>query len=97
MVGHVGGRESQAADNNLGEYQDRRNHDKIDCSNTIWILATNALDDTILDFCEKHDGIFNEDKIHKSTLVRQLTRQLQEVFLQKFDVSILPTWQSFPS
>ncbi|KAK4889331.1 hypothetical protein LTR27_011868 [Elasticomyces elasticus] len=36
-----------------GEYQDRRSLDKIDCSKTIWILATNAHDAIIKDFSAK--------------------------------------------
>lgn len=36
-----------------GKYTDRRNRQPVDCSKTIWIMATNALDDTILDFCDE--------------------------------------------
>ncbi|VBB73884.1 Putative protein of unknown function [Podospora comata] len=37
-----------------GLYLDRRNQQSVDCSKTIWILATNAFDDTILSFCKTH-------------------------------------------
>ncbi|KAM5350229.1 hypothetical protein ACJ41O_006734 [Fusarium nematophilum] len=71
-----------------GEYQDRRSLEKVDCSNTIWILATNALDTKILDFCEENDGIFNCDEAEKKKLAKQLSRQLQEGFLRHFDAPV---------
>ncbi|KAK4197306.1 P-loop containing nucleoside triphosphate hydrolase protein [Triangularia verruculosa] len=37
-----------------GLHLDRRNLKLVDCSKTIWILATNAFDDTILSFCKTH-------------------------------------------
>ncbi|KAK0704276.1 P-loop containing nucleoside triphosphate hydrolase protein [Apiosordaria backusii] len=37
-----------------GLHLDRRNLKLIDCSKTIWILATNAFDDHILSFCKTH-------------------------------------------
>ncbi|KAJ2897400.1 hypothetical protein MKZ38_004701 [Zalerion maritima] len=51
-----------------GEYQDRRNLDKIDCSKTIWILATNALDATIQDFCSTHKVIFADAGVEDKAL-----------------------------
>ncbi|KAI0393190.1 P-loop containing nucleoside triphosphate hydrolase protein [Xylariaceae sp. FL0594] len=42
-----------------GEYYDRRTSNKVSCSKTIWILATNIFDDYILDFCAQHRaGLF---------------------------------------
>ncbi|KAJ9158282.1 ATPase, aaa-2 [Coniochaeta hoffmannii] len=43
-----------------GEYQDRRSLATIDCSRTIWILATNALDDTIIQFCGANPAILQQ-------------------------------------
>ncbi|KAK0669289.1 P-loop containing nucleoside triphosphate hydrolase protein [Cercophora samala] len=37
-----------------GVHVDRRNMKLVDCSKTIWILATNAFDDTIHTFCKSH-------------------------------------------
>ncbi|KAK1241437.1 hypothetical protein MKX08_001411 [Trichoderma sp. CBMAI-0020] len=71
-----------------GEYQDRRNGDKIDCSKTIWILATNALDNTILDFCRDNDAITGDDGDEKSRQVRKLSQQLRESFLQQFGAPV---------
>ncbi|KAL7925147.1 P-loop containing nucleoside triphosphate hydrolase protein [Trichoderma austrokoningii] len=71
-----------------GEYQDRRNGDKINCSKTIWILATNALDNTILDFCEDNDAITGDDGDEKSRQVRKLSQQLRESFLQQFGAPV---------
>ncbi|KAL6904371.1 P-loop containing nucleoside triphosphate hydrolase protein [Trichoderma evansii] len=67
-----------------GEYRDRRNGKKIDCSKTIWILATNALDNIILDFYKKNDTIAGDDGNERSRLVRELSQQLRENSLQKF-------------
>jgi hypothetical protein len=70
-----------------GEYEDRRHGNKIDCSNTIWIMATNALDDTILDFYKDNDAIAGDDGDERYRLVRKLSKQLQEGFLQQFGAS----------
>ncbi|EHK17444.1 uncharacterized protein TRIVIDRAFT_160288 [Trichoderma virens Gv29-8] len=67
-----------------GEYRDRRNGDKINCLNTIWIMATNALDDAILEFYDHNEGIAGDDMEEKSRLLRKLSQQLQEGFLQQF-------------
>jgi ATP-dependent Clp protease ATP-binding subunit ClpA len=73
---------------NLGEYQDRRNLKKIDCSKTIWILATNALDDKIRNFCQANGETFwnNEDEAEQTRLMKALTKELKEDFLNKFQV-----------
>jgi len=74
----------------LGEYQDRRNLAKIDCSKTIWILATNALDTTIQGFCaSNHTELFvNDDESHKMQLMKRLSKEIKQDFLSKFDVSV---------
>lgn len=79
-----------SADNSIGEYQDRRHLTKIDCSKTIWILATNALDATIQDFCKlHHKPIFvDDDQAEKLRLMNHLSKELKEDFLSKFDVSL---------
>ncbi|KAK5988275.1 ATP-dependent Clp protease ATP-binding subunit ClpC-like protein [Cladobotryum mycophilum] len=71
-----------------GEYQDRRNGEKINCSNTIWILATNALDNTILEFYDKNSAMAGDDDTEKSRLVKKLSQRLQEEFLQTFDAPV---------
>lgn len=72
-----------------GEYQDRRNLKKIDCSKTIWILATNALDRRIRDFCKVNEAVlFDDDEVeNKTRLMKELDRDLKNDFLAKFDVS----------
>jgi hypothetical protein len=77
------------ADSLTGEYQDRRHLTKVDCSKTIWILATNALDTTIQNFCKLHDKpIFvDDDHGEKLRLMKQLSKELKEDFLSKFSVS----------
>ncbi|KAH6608629.1 hypothetical protein Trco_001975 [Trichoderma cornu-damae] len=67
-----------------GEYRDRRNGDKVNCSKTIWIMATNALDETILDFYEQNHDLAGEDEDERSRLARKLSQQLREGFLQQF-------------
>ncbi|KAH0526519.1 hypothetical protein TsFJ059_009823 [Trichoderma semiorbis] len=71
-----------------GEYRDRRTGDKINCSNTIWIMATNALDDTILDFYDQNDAIAGDDADERTRLLRKLGQQLQERFLQIFGAPV---------
>ncbi|KAL7935361.1 P-loop containing nucleoside triphosphate hydrolase protein [Trichoderma chlorosporum] len=71
-----------------GEYRDRRTGDKVNCSNTIWIMATNALDDTILDFYDQNNAITGDDADERSRLLRKLCEQLQEKFLQQFGAPV---------
>ncbi|KAL7786205.1 P-loop containing nucleoside triphosphate hydrolase protein [Trichoderma ceciliae] len=71
-----------------GEYRDRRNGDKINCSNTIWIMAINALDNTILEFYEKNDALAGDNEGERSRLVRKLSGRLQEDFLQQFGAPV---------
>lgn len=81
----------------LGEYQDRRHLTKIDCSKTIWILATNALDTIIQTFCAlNHQTIFLNDT-HSEKLMKKLSRELKEGFLTKFDVSPFLNILPFPA
>jgi ATP-dependent Clp protease ATP-binding subunit ClpA len=76
-----------------GEYQDRRksNDNKIDCSQTIWILATNALDPTISAFCQQNEqAIFHdEDETKKEELMKSLAKELRADSLNCFGVSPL--------
>ena len=74
------------ADENLGEYQDRRDLSKVDCSNTIWILATNALDDTIKDFCQRNPDIFSKEGTEREVLAKDLSKTMRTIFLRKFGV-----------
>jgi hypothetical protein len=63
----------------------------VDCSKTIWILATNAVDDTILSFCAEHRDItFNDDReSEKLYLIVQWSKQIKGEFLDILDVSVL--------
>ncbi|KAK7402960.1 hypothetical protein QQX98_011270 [Neonectria punicea] len=70
------------------EYQNRRDHGKVDCSNTIWILATNALNDEILDFCEENEAIFGEDDEEKLQLTKKLSRELRDALLRYFSAPV---------
>lgn len=73
----------------IGEYQDRRNDDKIDCSKTIWVIATNALDASIRDFCQVNGAtIWNgDDEVKQAKLMKTLSKDLKEGFLNHFSVS----------
>jgi hypothetical protein len=72
-----------------GEYQDRRNLKMVNCSKTTWILATNALDKRIIDFCERNNAIFDEDNLTKrEALLEELTSAMREDFISVFKVSI---------
>jgi len=69
-----------------GKYTDRRNRQAVDCSKTIWIMATNALDDTILDFCDVHqEQVYQTDDSHRhaeimTELSAKLKKQLKSTF-----------------
>ncbi|KAI1804817.1 P-loop containing nucleoside triphosphate hydrolase protein [Daldinia bambusicola] len=69
-----------------GRYEDRRNGKIIDCSNTIWILATNQLDGHIHDYCRANEQVlFNsEDQDAQDKLVEKLCRQLRMEFTGHF-------------
>ncbi|RMZ81536.1 hypothetical protein DV737_g2501, partial [Chaetothyriales sp. CBS 132003] len=73
-----------------GEYQDRRNGDKIDCSKTIWVIATNALDDKIRNFCQEHGAtIWNgDDEVKQARLMKALSKELKEGFLSHFSAPV---------
>jgi len=61
-----------------GRYLDRRNQGSVDSSQTIWIIATNAVDDIILDYCESHGDIFDsEDQIQQTNLVNELSDKMK--------------------
>ena len=71
-----------------GEYQDRRSLNTIDCSKTIWILATNALDDTILKFCAVNPDIFSDDQSTAQQLAKKLSKELRVAFLDRFGAPV---------
>src|ERR1700748_749737 len=53
----------------IGEYHDRRTLKTINCSKTIWIMATNAMDEDIMQFCKKNEGIFDQDDPFKKEML----------------------------
>ncbi|KAI3316621.1 P-loop containing nucleoside triphosphate hydrolase protein [Xylariaceae sp. AK1471] len=67
-----------------GEYQDRRHGTTIDCSQTIWILATNALDPTIKSFCSDNPEILGSDESVALSLSKQLSQEIRKEFLKQF-------------
>lgn len=70
----------------VGEYEDRRNRQPIDSSRTIWILATNAFDETIHQFCKTHQEIiFNLEKQEENQkLLKGLCNTLRKESIGKF-------------
>ena len=77
-----------------GKCTDRRTRQPVDCSKTIWILATNALDDTILDFCdmyrdETHD---TSDQVRHAELMADLSSRLKKQLKSTFGVSELSSY-----
>ncbi|KAK1067517.1 hypothetical protein LTR74_006378 [Friedmanniomyces endolithicus] len=71
-----------------GEYQDRRTLNKIDCSKTIWIMATNAHDVVIQGFSTMHSHIlFSEEyESEKRLLLKQLSYKIRDDFRSKHGV-----------
>ncbi|KAJ4400290.1 hypothetical protein N0V85_005798 [Neurospora sp. IMI 360204] len=66
-----------------------RNHKSlewIDCSKTIWILATNAFDHIIHNFCKKHDKILFADEPGREgqKLITKLSKMIQKESISKF-------------
>jgi hypothetical protein len=78
----------------------------VNCSKTIWVLATNAFDRIIHEFCNKHGDDLFDDRASKEAdkeirrLGRQLSRKIQKESLGVFGVSeiALPClWSTIPS
>ncbi|RYP77670.1 hypothetical protein DL771_001038 [Monosporascus sp. 5C6A] len=69
-----------------GRYEDHRNGKLIDSSKSIWILATNKLDDSIHSFCGTHRQVLfeSEDEEAQDKLVGKLCRQLRKEFIGHF-------------
>lgn len=73
----------------VGEYQDRRSQDKINCSRTIWILATNSHDHIIQDFSAANNQVLfvNAEEAEKDRLMKQLSKKIKDDFLAHHGVS----------
>lgn len=71
-----------------GRYADRRSHQEIDCSQTIWIFATNAVDHIILDFCAVHKSELFElnEPIRQKALILDLTTRIKKKLKEAFGV-----------
>ncbi|OCK78281.1 P-loop containing nucleoside triphosphate hydrolase protein [Lepidopterella palustris CBS 459.81] len=69
-----------------GKYTDRRNRQPVDCSKTIWIIATNALDDIILDFCDIYQDDVHDtsDQLRHSELMTDLSNRLKKQLKSTF-------------
>ncbi|KAK4161410.1 P-loop containing nucleoside triphosphate hydrolase protein [Cladorrhinum sp. PSN259] len=73
-----------------GEYTDRRYLTTVDCSKTIWVLATNAFDATIHSFCARYyDQLFANDNSKKSQetlkdLGQKLSRKIRKECIGRF-------------
>ncbi|QDS75402.1 hypothetical protein FKW77_003031 [Venturia effusa] len=71
-----------------GIYEDRRDNDVCDTSRFIWVLATNALDDEIMEFCDDHANIMlgenDPDDTSRKFLMRELSTWLREGFVAEF-------------
>ncbi|QIX02150.1 hypothetical protein AMS68_007667 [Peltaster fructicola] len=66
-----------------GEYHDRRTNKLVDCSKTIWILATNLGDTQISRWYREHMEDLTEDQ-RLRVPVKVLTNSLKAVFVNKF-------------
>jgi len=73
-----------------GRYQDRRDRAPVDCTKTIWILATNALDPIITEYCSTHESIlgYSEDNAAHKTLIDNLHRRMKQGLKANFGVRI---------
>ncbi|KAF3765156.1 hypothetical protein M406DRAFT_331468 [Cryphonectria parasitica EP155] len=68
------------------DYRDRRNLNKVDCSQTIFILGTNAINRDIQDFCSDNQAIFSEDPELQDKAARDLSKIIKDGFRTRFDV-----------
>ncbi|KAI1141992.1 P-loop containing nucleoside triphosphate hydrolase protein [Hypoxylon sp. FL0543] len=69
-----------------GVYTDRRNGQKVDSSQTIWILSTSKFDDTISDFVIENGDLHDSDLRSERylTLRRQLHRRIRNQCIASF-------------
>lgn len=69
-----------------GEYEDRRTRSPVNCAKTIWILATNAFDDTIQKFCKTHQAVLYgaNDSSAKKEVVKSLCKSIRLESIEKF-------------
>jgi ATP-dependent Clp protease ATP-binding subunit ClpA len=64
----------------------------VDCSKTIWIIATNALDDKIVQYCAMNKDIFVDDEDEeydgekREELLEELTETMKQEFITQFKV-----------
>ena len=75
-----------------GRYADRRTRQEVDCSQTIWVFATNAVDHTILDFCEVHKSELFElnEPVRQNALILDLTTRIKKQLKSEFGVCYSP-------
>lgn len=71
-----------------GTYTDRRNRQPVDISKIIWVMATNALDNIILDFCDVHqEQVHQTDDTHQhAELMAELSNKLKKQLKSTFGV-----------
>ncbi|KAI0532320.1 P-loop containing nucleoside triphosphate hydrolase protein [Xylaria digitata] len=68
-----------------GEYMDRRNWSEVNCLQTIWILATNAFDREIHEFCELNkDLLENGADLQRSPAFKKLVARLWKECISYF-------------
>ncbi|KAI1410303.1 P-loop containing nucleoside triphosphate hydrolase protein [Hypoxylon sp. FL1857] len=69
-----------------GVYTDRRNGQKVDSSQTIWILSTSKFDDTISDFCVANGNLNDSDLRPEQYALRrrQLHRRIRNECIASF-------------
>jgi hypothetical protein len=77
-----------------GRYLDRRNQNPIDCSQTIWVIATNALDNIILDHCKVHreDLLESENPLQQQQSAAVLSGLLKRQLKTEFGVRTFPIY-----
>lgn len=74
----------------IGDYRDRRNEQQVDLKKTIWVMATNALDNAIMQFCRLNGVLVSEDgkPEEKCKLQKTLSKELRDQCKHEFGVSI---------
>ncbi|KAK0622410.1 hypothetical protein B0T14DRAFT_563862 [Immersiella caudata] len=68
-----------------GIHIDRRSRMSIDCTQTIWIIATNAVDNIVLDFCDAHKDILDDDDpIRQMQLANEASTRMRKQLKTEF-------------
>lgn len=68
----------------------------VDCSQTIFVLATNAMDRDIQDFCNDKEAILSDDGELRDKAAKELSKIIKNGFRSKFGASVQCSFNQTP-